>query len=79
MPKEYFHNERNFPEPANSAKITWSRIENGGHVQMCTYKNDDTYKSEHDDPMYIDLDREQINRMIKTLRRARDQAFGRDE
>jgi len=28
---------------------------------------------------YVDLDRESINRLIRNLRRARDQAFGRDE
>ena len=29
--------------------------------------------------IYIDLDRAGINRLIRNLRRARDQAFGRDE
>lgn len=28
---------------------------------------------------YVDLNREGINRLIRNLRRARDQAFGRDE
>lgn len=28
---------------------------------------------------YVDLDRSGINRLIRNLRRARDQAFGRDE
>jgi hypothetical protein len=28
---------------------------------------------------YVDLDRDAINRIIRNLRRARDQAFGRDE
>lgn len=28
---------------------------------------------------YVDLDRAGINRLIRNLRRARDQAFGRDE
>lgn len=31
------------------------------------------------DGWYADLDRAGINRLIKALRRARDQAFGRDE
>lgn len=30
-------------------------------------------------PVDVMLDREQINRMIRVLRRARDQAYGRDE
>lgn len=29
--------------------------------------------------MYLQLDRDGINRLIRNLRRARDQAFGRDE
>lgn len=28
---------------------------------------------------YVDLDRQGINKLIRNLRRARDQAFGRDE
>jgi len=31
------------------------------------------------DGMFVDLDRRGINRLIRNLRRARDQAFGRDE
>jgi hypothetical protein len=31
------------------------------------------------DGFYVDLDRSGINKMIRDLRRARDQAFGRDE
>jgi hypothetical protein len=30
-------------------------------------------------PISIDLDRQQINRLIRVLRRARDEAYGRDE
>lgn len=37
--------------------------------------------SEHDvtDGFYVDLDRNAVNSLIRNLRRARDQAFGRDE
>lgn len=31
------------------------------------------------DGLYVDLSRDGINRLIKTLRKARDQAFGKDE
>lgn len=31
------------------------------------------------DGQFVDLDREQLNRLIRTLRDARDAAFGRDE
>jgi hypothetical protein len=32
-----------------------------------------------DEGQHVDLNREQINELIRVLRRARDQAFGRDE
>lgn len=31
------------------------------------------------DGWYADLDRDEVNKLIRVLRRARDQAFGRDE
>ena len=31
------------------------------------------------DGWHVDLDRDQVNTLIRVLRRARDQAFGRDE
>ncbi len=50
-----------------------------GTVQIATFSR---AKVTHDmiwDGYHTDLDREGINRLIKNLRRARDQAFGRDE
>lgn len=85
MPKEYIESAEFFPESDNSprkpikTKITWSREDAGGHVQMTVFRDEGTYQSEHELPMYMTLERSQINRMIRVLRRARDQAFGRDE
>lgn len=41
----------------------------------------DTTKERYspDAGFYVDLDRVNINKLIKVLRRARDQAYGRDE
>lgn len=85
MPKEYIYSSTFIPEssdcPAqpNVVKITWSREDAGGGVQMTVFKKDGTYESEHEKPMYMDLERHDINQLIRVLRRARDQAYGRNE
>lgn len=62
------------------AKVTWHR-EDGFSVQLATINPE----YEHDfgewekSGWYVDLDRRAINDLIRVLRRARDQAFGRDE
>jgi hypothetical protein len=85
MPKEYIYSTSFFPEDKDNphlpiiTKVTWSREEAGGHVQMTVFQRDGTYESEHEKPMYMTLERRDINELIRVLRRARDQAFGRDE
>jgi hypothetical protein len=94
MPKEYINGDERDPgecrcsvpqegcsncRPLNRVKLTWSREDAGGYVQLVTFKDDNSYESEHELPMYVSLDRAGINRLIKHLRRARDQAFGADE
>lgn len=94
MPKEYINGDDRNPDlctckdlnegcsncrPLNRIKVTWNRLDAGGVVQITTFKDDTTYESEHELPMYVTLDREGINRTIRILRRARDQAYGRDE
>ena len=64
---------------SNDARISWDREENGGVVQMAIFRNDGTYEEEHEKPQYMTLDRRMINDMIRVLRRARDQAYGKDE
>ena len=66
--------------------VRWSRWPNS-HVQVVTrLKGCEVFFSEDpsdlptcDYGMYVTLDRDGINRLIRNLRRARDQAFGRDE
>jgi hypothetical protein len=64
--------------------VRWQR--EAGYVQIVTKAEDPFGGRVSDDPgvhytdgMYIDLDRQAINQLIRNLRRARDQAFGRDE
>lgn len=65
--------------------VLWNR--EGGMVQVVTKATDadggrwaaDSPETHFTDGMYVDLDRAGINRLIRNLRRARDNAFGRDE
>lgn len=65
--------------------VRWNR--DAGYVQIVT-KETDAFGGRRvgEDPgvhvtdgFYVDLDRAGINGLIRNLRRARDQAFGRDE
>ncbi len=66
-------------------EVLWNR--EGGYVQVVSRAEDadggrwagDSPDTHFTDGMYIDLDRQGINKLIRNLRRARDQAFGRDE
>ena len=69
--------------------VLWGR--DGGYVQIVSKVEDphggrwigegdwDEGVSHVTDGMYVNLDRPAINKLIRNLRRARDQAFGRDE
>jgi hypothetical protein len=57
--------------------VAWGR--EGGHVQVGTYNPLVLDQHSPEAGWYIDLDRAAINRLIRVLRRARDQALGRDE
>lgn len=78
MPKETiasrYATEENGP-PAFLLQILWGR-ENG--VQIATI-NPDALLGSVESGLYVDLGREEINHAIRALRKARDQAFGRDE
>jgi hypothetical protein len=88
MPKEYVTGTQwsgvsvgatdGSPPALHKIKVSWSRVDEGGQVQVVTFRDDGTYQSEHEDPMYVDLSRYEINKLIRVLRRARDSAFGRD-
>jgi hypothetical protein len=65
--------------------VMWSR--EAGYIQIVTKLTDpnggrfthDFEGVHYTDGMHVDLDRAGINTLIRNLRRARDQAFGRDE
>lgn len=87
MPKEYIIPQnvaRRCDEnggPRESVRVGWDRV---GYVQIATVlqAGTDGAPTEHvsavDQGQFVDLDRESINRLIRTLRKARDQAFGSD-
>lgn len=59
----------------HSIKVGWSK--EGMHVGLAivdTEKDVDGFDAQH-----INLDRQGLNRLIRFLRRARDDAFGKDE
>lgn len=90
MPKEYIRDEHygvrapvDMPDGTTSEetylvsdammKVTWGR---DTYVQaaVVTDKDPDGFEAQH-----ISLNRYGINQLIKTLRRARDAAYGKDE
>lgn len=66
-------------------EVSWSR--EAEYVQIVSkvvnrYDGDRFVKDEgihYTDGMYVNLDRRGINDLVRNLRRARDQAFGKDE
>ncbi len=56
------------------ASVTWSK--DHGHVQLGVYAQN--ILDESFDSLWTDLSRDEINRLIWSLRKARDQAYGRD-
>lgn len=91
MPSEKTYGEQFTPEvpldyepQVPLVDVRWGRDQ--GYVQIVTKalsahggrwaESDDTHVT---DGFYVDLNRQAINKLIRDLRRARDQAFGRDE
>lgn len=90
MPAEKVYGEQHVPVGEQGGKpmvpivdVRWNRE---GTVQIVT-KAEDPFGGRfaedegihYTDGMYVDLNRNGINDLIRNLRRARDQAFGRDE
>lgn len=83
MPKEVIVSDAGFPDTdeVTLTEVRWSK--DSEYVQLATVLAD---RSTHE-PIerkvhggwYFSLDRIDINKLIKNLRRARDQAYGRDE
>lgn len=64
------------------AEVRWNK--EAGHVQVVTRKKGYEVcpfgeEASYAYGMYITLERQEINDLIRILRKARDQAFGRDE
>jgi len=57
-------------EPSDNLEVAWHRDYTGVYLTLVTATG-----SAH----AVDLDRSGLNRLIKTLRKARDQTHGRDE
>jgi hypothetical protein len=89
MPREYVYGPAAYPDEQGvtgenenyriAVSLGWSRQDAGGYVQLGTIRNGKEHSFDPADGLYADLDREGINDLIRLMRRARDQAFGRDE
>lgn len=56
------------------AEVLWAK-DQFVQIGVAEYNRDDSVKNS----LFTDLSRKQINDLIRDLRRARDQAYGRDE
>jgi hypothetical protein len=74
MPREYVYTDEYGPQLA--ASVGWNK---GHSVQLATIRNGQEASADPCHGLYMDLDRSSINNLIRLLRKARDQAFGRDE
>lgn len=77
MPKEKITAGGQHETKPTTVHVGWDR---SGYVQLAT--KGWYYGADPDSPelgVYADLNREQINTLIRSLRKARDQAYGRDE
>lgn len=85
MPKEVVHSSEQFssdyPTQGCIAEIRWSREAEYVQVATVLVETDDhmPITREVSGGWYLNLSRTGINDLIRHLRRARDQAFGRDE
>lgn len=81
MPKEYISSE---PQERGSITVSWGK--DHCHVQVSVagpigWRDDIVSDVDPDNALdwHFTPDRNEINRLIAVLRKARDQAFGRDE
>lgn len=85
MPKEYIedrwtgHDDDAVAEGSSAkVKVGWSR--EAGHVEVATVAPDDMTlrPTPEGNGWFVQLDRAGLNRLIRTLRKARDSAYGPD-
>lgn len=85
MPKEVVHNSEqysgDYPTQNCIAEVRWSR--DSEYVQVATVlvelADHSPVRREVEGGWYLNLSRTGINDLIRHLRRARDQAFGKDQ
>jgi hypothetical protein len=78
MPREYIRASLDFDDEHESIiDLSWSR--DAEYVQVGVIKRAKVTHDTIHQGQYCQLDRGVINDLIRKLRRARDQAFGRDE
>lgn len=90
MPKEVVYGrQHNGADEKNPRvpiiEVRWSR--EAGYIQVVSKAVEpsegryagDSPESHVTDGYHVDIERDQVNDLIRHLRRARDQAFGRDE
>ena len=77
MPKELIHDRNSDPSATTaSVELTWGR-EPSGYVQLGAIMRE-AITGVTETGIYVQLDRSGLNRLIRTLRRSRDAAFGAD-
>lgn len=79
MPKQFIHSAFGESIPGLGLRIGWSKEH--GHVQVASVAEDGLKLEEtpEGNGWFVTMDRAGINAAIKALRKARDDAFGRDE
>jgi hypothetical protein len=79
MPKELITSKYSEDDPECGVQVGWGR--ESSHVQIATVNKDGVQlrPTPEGNGWYVQLGRYEINKLIRTLRRARDAAYGRDE
>jgi hypothetical protein len=79
MPKEIIKSEMEFPdEEPFQIEVRWNKEGYEPTLQVATTDpSADLFSRESG--LFVDLDRNKVNQLIRILRKARDQNFGRDE
>lgn len=78
MPREYIRAPVDFDDEHESIiDLSWSR--EAQYVQVGVIKREKVTHNTIHEGQYCQMDRRTINEVIRKLRRARDQAFGKDE
>lgn len=61
------------------AEVRWARQEAGGYVQLATVADELPTEGTVTNGWFVSMDRQACNDLIRFVKRARDQAFGKDQ